>query len=164
MHQTHQSKTVLTLDDAKRRIAIRTRTGHGIVLEDTQSQDSAPLQEERSFPPFVQHCVSAIATNPETMRRLRAGSPSKKDAASAPYAICRDRYNKSTRSLAASHATGAHHSKSDFKKAIKTLAKLREDLRYSMAPRHRVIFEAASSEEVKGGSRRAVRFTPSEGD
>ena len=158
-HQTLQSKTVVALTEAKTRAVMRTQKAQRSVTE--AAREEQIIQEGREFPEFVKHCVASMASNRETMQRLKQRG-GKAAAASAPYAICQATYDKNKHSLAARHSDGPHHTKSEFEAAIKKLAKMREDLRDTRFPREQVVFETTGSIGLKGGSRQAVRFVPEE--
>lgn len=70
---------------------------------------------EHRMPKFVQHCVAAITNDPQRLAKVKQKG--------SPFAICIAQYKRNTRSLAAKHSVGKHHTVKDYEIA---LAKLRE--------------------------------------
>jgi len=109
-------------------------------------------------PEFVQHCVTAITENPAKLADVEVGGEDGEKG--SPFAICNAAYKKKTKSKAASHSRGAHHSVKEYEAALK---KLREDtmtIRETRPPRGQIIFKPGGPNEPKRSARGQVQFRP----
>jgi hypothetical protein len=156
----------MTLDEAKRRITLRTVPGHLLEMDDTATEPEAieeqeELQEGKKrphTPKFVQHCVTAITEKPESLSRVKREAPKGSDG--SPFAICWAQYKKKRRSLAAKHSKGEHHTVKEYKGALKTLRQETEEIRRARPSRSAIIFEAAGPDAIERTDRSRIRFQP----
>lgn len=127
--------------------------------EDGNYTNARVLDEGKKHhtPKFVQHCVTAITEKPEKLADVEAGGPGGEKG--SPFAICNAAYKKKTRSKAASHAKGKHHSVKQYKQSLATLRESLELVRKQNPLRHAMLFENTDY-EPKQGARRYVRYAP----
>jgi len=130
--------------------------------KNASNQSGGSLLDEgkkHQTPEFVRHCVTAITEKPETLSRVKAQAP--EDTDGSPFAICYAKYKQNTRSLAAKHATGKHHTIKQYEGALKTLRTKTEELRATRPSRTSIVFESHhETGETKRDRRKQVRFEP----
>lgn len=157
-------KTRRLVTDAKGRQVYATGAeGGGTVDEVADEEKNASNQsggtlgegkKSHHTPKFVQHCVSAITEKPESLNRVEAGGP--KGEKGSPFAICHASYKKKTRSKAAAHSKGEHHSVKQYEKSLATLREDVERAREESVDRRAIFF----SDVPQQATRRHIRFTP----
>lgn len=128
--------------------------------KNSSNQSGGTIEEGKKrphTPKFVQHCVSAITEKPKTLARVEAGGS--KGEKGSPFAICHASYKKKTRSKAAAHSQGSHHTVKQYKDSLK---KLREDVERARQESvdRRTIFFGATQDDLKGSDRRYIRYSP----
>jgi hypothetical protein len=125
---------------------------------DDADEDSVVVEGEKKprTPKFIQHCISAITQDPEKLADVKAGG---EDGEGSPFAVCANSYKKKTRSKAAAHAKGDHHTVGDYKDSLKKLREAVEDRREECIDRQVVTYRPIG-QEPNGLDRRSVRFSP----
>ena len=111
-------------------------------------------KKKHHTPKFVQHCVTAITQDPERLAKIKAGGEGGEEG--SPFAVCNASYDKKTRSKAAAHSQGEHHTTTEYEAALK---KLRVENRQNAPDRGRIVFEAASS-DLKQSDRSRIVYRP----
>jgi len=99
-------------------------------VENLREASAAEKKKKHHTPPFVQHCVTAIANDPEKMKSIKG----------SPFGICWAEYEKKPGALDAQHPQTSAKEKN----YEKTLAKLKDDidvLRAGRQSRRDVVFE-----------------------
>jgi hypothetical protein len=128
--------------------------------KNSSNQSGGTIEEgekKHHTPKFVQHCVSAITEKPKTLARVEAGGS--KGEKGSPFAICHASYKKKTRSKAAEHSKGSHHTVKQYEGALKKLREAVELARQGSVDRRSIIFGSVQ-EGLKSADRRHIRYSP----
>jgi len=128
--------------------------------KNASNQSGGSLDEGKKnhhTPKFIQHCVSAITQDPEKLAKVEAGGPDGEKG--SPFAICADSYKKKTRSKAAAHSQGEHHTVKDYEGSLSKLREAVEAKRMERLDRNAVVFRSVGQDPT-GLDRRVVRFSP----